>query len=172
MAKPELRELIGDYGSFIAEVNEGLNRLCIPLGELAMCDHICYRVETSQRYDEMLVNLAQHADLLGESHVNGRLIATFELPEPIVTGGWTIPYIELPQPKPGSAYEEGLEHAEFVTVGSLVYFESRHSDIPFDHKGMTKAINPELGLKHEGISVKFHELQLGAVVRIEQVAEQ
>jgi len=29
-------------------------------------------------------------------------------------------------------------------------------------------IIPELGFKHAGMSVKFHEQQLGAVVRIEQ----
>lgn len=39
--------------------------------------------------------------------------------------------------------------------------------MPYDHKGMSKTVNPELGLKYEGISVKFHEQQLGAVVRIE-----
>jgi hypothetical protein len=38
----------------------------------------------------------------------------------------------------------------------------------FDTKGMSKVINPELGLKTDVLSVKFHEQPLGAVVRIEQ----
>ena len=33
---------------------------------------------------------------------------------------------------------------------------------------MNKTVNPELGLKEFDMSVKFHELALGKVVRIEQ----
>ena len=106
--------------------------------------------------------------MIGEVKVSGRPIATFEFDEPLKAAGWRVPYLELPAPKPGSVYSEGLEHCELVVIGALDKFAKRYVDLPFDHKGMKKLINPELGLKTDYMSVKFHEQPLGAVVRIEQ----
>jgi len=166
-----MKDLIGDYEAFVDNVNQGLARCGIGRSELAMMDHICYRVETNERYDEMKRKMGERAVLLGETEISGRLIATFECTTPLEVDGWRIPCIELPQPKDGSPYPEGLEHAELVTVSGLDLFESQHAGLPFNHAGMSKKINPELGLKHEGISVKFHEQPLGAVVRIENRLE-
>lgn len=163
-----LEACIGDYARFVADVSDGLARCGVQRDELAAMDHICYRVETIDRYREMLEKLKEFGTLLGENEVSGRMIATFELDEYLRADGWTIPYLELPAPKEGSPYSEGLEHVELVVIGSLERFMTRHSDLPFSHGGMSKAINPEAGLKAEGISVKFHEQQLGAVVRIER----
>lgn len=163
-----MNDIIGDYEAFVDNVNRGLAECGIDRSELAMMDHICYRVETNERYDEMKQKLSEQATLLGETEISGRMIATFECHEPLQAVGWQIPCIELPQPKEGAPYPEGLEHVELVTVRSLEQFEAMHPDLPFNHKGMGKQINPELGLKHAGISVKFHEQPLGAVVRIEK----
>jgi predicted metalloenzyme YecM len=162
------KDIIGDYQAFITNIDEGLTRLGITRDEISMMDHVCYRVETKQRYQEMLEKCGTIAVLLGESEINGRTIATFELNDYLRVSGWTVPYLELPEPKEGSLYDEGLEHAELVTIGGLENFLGRHSDLPFTYKGIAKTINPEAGLKTEGISVKFHEQQLGAVVRIEK----
>lgn len=162
-----LNDLLGDTTAFIKMISEGVRRCGISRSELAMMDHICYRVETEERYREVLEKLKEFGTLLGENDVNGRLIATFELDEYLKTDEWTVPYIELPAPKEDSFYAEGLEHAELVVVGGLDRFIARHRDLPFSRSGLSKAINPEAGLKAEGISVKFHEQQLGAVVRIE-----
>lgn len=162
-----IEAVLGDYARFVNDVNDGLARCGILPSELSMMDHICYRVETEQRYRQMRETLKNFGVLLGENEVSGRLIATFELDDYLQVGDWTIPYVELPAPKDGSPYREGLEHAELVVVGSLKHFITRHGDLPFSRGGMTKPINPEVSLKAEGISVKFHEQQLGAVVRIE-----
>jgi predicted metalloenzyme YecM len=163
-----LKELLGEYPAFIQDISDGLTRCGVQRDEISMMDHICYRVETEERYRQMREELENFGTLLGENEVQGRMIATFELDEYIRADGWTIPYLELPAPKEGSFYPEGLEHAELVVAGSLKRFMARHTDLPFSHGGMSKVINPESGLKAEGISVKFHEQQLGAVVRIEQ----
>jgi len=162
-----MKNVLGDYEAFVNNVNRGLEACGIDRSELAMMDHICYRVETNERYVEMMRELGGRAVLLGETEISGRMIATFELADPLEAGGWQIPYVELPQPKDSSPYPEGLEHVELVTVRSLAQFEAMHPDLPFSHAGMEKKINPELGLKHQGISVKFHEQPLDAVVRIE-----
>lgn len=167
-----MKEIIGDYTDFVLGINAGLYEAGINFDELAMLDHICYRVETLSRYKEMLTALGGVALFLGEAQVSGRAIATFEFNEPLQAGGWHIPYLELPEPKDGSPYSEGLEHAEFVVIGDVEKFATRHTDLDFDRKGMSKLINPELGLKTDTLSVKFHEQPLGAVVRIEQRLEQ
>lgn len=162
-----MKELIGDYEPFVASINWGIDEIGIDRTDLAMMDHICYRVETNRRYCELRRQIGRTAKLLGESMVSGRMIAVFDFFEPLEVSGWKIPTLELPAPKQGSPYPEGLEHAEFVPVGSLDWFQDKYEYLPFTHNGMNKDINPELGLKHAGISVKFHEQQLGAVVRIE-----
>ncbi len=163
-----MKEILGDYEAFVKGVGVGLAASGIGRRELAMMDHICYRVETQERYKELLDELGSIAVLLGEAKVSGRNIATFELHSYITVDGWVVPYLELPEPKIGSPYPEGLEHAELVVIGSLDKFMKEHADLAFDAKGLTREINPELGLKTELMSVKFHEQPLGAVVRIEQ----
>jgi uncharacterized protein len=166
-----MNDILGDYESFIRRLSKGLEVRGIARDELSMMDHICYRVETQQRYDELLLSLQSAARLVGESIVGGRMIATFEFNEYLRVDSWTVPFLELPAPKEGSPYSEGLEHAELVVVGSLEQFLERHAEVPFSLKGMSKQINPEAGLKDGDFSVKFHEQQLGAVVRIEKEVE-
>ena len=167
-----MKELIGDYEQFVANINWGLYELGIETTDLVMMDHLCYRVETERRYHELRRQIGRTATLLGETEVSGRLIAVFDFPEPLEVGGWRIPSLELPQPKQRSPYHEGLEHAEFVTVGSLDWFQGKYEHLPFTHNGMNKKLNPEIGLRHAGISVKFHEQPLGAVVRTEKRLKQ
>jgi predicted metalloenzyme YecM len=161
-------EILGDYEGFVERINHGLADAGIDRSEIAMIDHICFRVETHKRYQELFTAFAGSAAMIGEVEVAGRQIATFEFDEPLKAGGWRIPYLELPAPKEGSPYAEGLEHAELVVIGDIDKFAIRHNDLIFDRKGMNKTINPELGLKTDKMSVKFHEQPLGAVVRIEQ----
>jgi predicted metalloenzyme YecM len=163
-----MKEIIGDYEEFVGGIGSGLSESGIDRAELAMMDHICYRVETKSRYNELLQTISNVAILLGEAVVSGRNIATFELHNYIEVVGWTVPYLELPEPMESSPYPEGLEHAELLVIGGLDRFAQKHNNLSFDTKGMTKDINPELGLKTDSLSVKFHEQPLGAVVRIEQ----
>jgi uncharacterized protein len=158
-------ELLGDYKSFIATIHKELDTLGIAREELAMMDHICYRVESVERYNELLQQFQGIAVLLGENEVSGRLIATFEFKDYLRADDWLVPYLELPAPKGGSPYAEGLEHVELVVVGSLSAFIQRHNNLSFTISD--KLINPEAKLNDARVSVKFHEQPLGAVVRIE-----
>ena len=89
----ELKQLLGDYESFVTNIDAGLERCGIDRRDLSLMDHICYRVETMERYEEMKAALEKCAFLLGEAMVTGRLIATFECKEPLEVGEWHIPYI-------------------------------------------------------------------------------
>ncbi len=163
-----MQNILGDFETKIANINDALVQSNIAPNELSQLDHLAYRVETFDRYQEMKETLANIALKLDETMVAGRPIAVFELYEYIQAGNWTIPYIELPAPKDGSPYEDGLEHAEFVVVGSLDQFQKRHQELPFITKALDRTLNPELGLKTDRAAIKFHEQPIGAVVRIEQ----
>ena len=62
-------------------------------------DHICYRLETIERYDFFKKELSTIATLLSESVVGGRVIATYKLHIPIIFNDRQIWCIELPSQK-------------------------------------------------------------------------
>ena len=137
--------------------------------DLVQCDTICYRVETNERYDDVKQELGQLAVLLSETEVNGRQIATFLLHEPLAAGDQQgISYIELPQPKPGSDYAEGIDHVQFVTRQPLSHFHETYGDLPFETKGLANKLNPLLKFEGDEVSVKFHDKHMGAVVALEE----
>ena len=163
-----MADFLGNPETFIETTSADLAEIGIRRDELIQMDHICYRVETDERYRILKAKAQNGAELVAENQVNGREISTFEFNEPLRAAGRTVPYLELPAPKPNAAYEEGWEHVELVTSGSLERFLQRHRELPFSYDGMNKLINPEAGLKMGRLCVKFHEQPLGAVARIEQ----
>ena len=131
-------------------------------------DHLCYRVDSAQRYAAITKVLAEHGVLLAESLIGGRPIATYRLHQPLRYQERSIHVIEVPAPKPGSAYPEGWEHAEFVVDVPLATLVEAHSQLPWELDDLHKPVNPDLRLRYAGFSVKFHERALEAVIASEQ----
>ena len=130
-------------------------------------DHICYRVETVERYNQLKKLMLETSILLSETLISNRPISTFKLLEPITYLNRDIWVIEIPAPKEGSFYLEGFEHAEFVIDQKLESFMNLYPNIEFNTKSITKPLNPEIGIKMENSNVKFHELSLEMVCEIE-----
>lgn len=165
----DLKEIIGDYTSFIEEVLDAVEAERFDVNDFAQIDHICYRTTTFDQYREMQTALGSVANLIGETTVNGRPISTFRLIEPIYHDIWRIDAIELPAPKSDNPYEEGLEHLEFVIFDDIPNFLTKYEGKPFDLKAVDRGVNPEIGLQlGSGYAVKFHLLSLSAVHYIEQ----
>lgn len=163
-----MNKIIGDYDHFIRQADELLVSQGIELDEVVQLDTICYRVETNDRYAELKQQLALVALLISETEVNGRLVAVFEPYQPLRTQNWnTISYVELPQPKPGSFYPEGIDHVQYVTRRGLSDFYKVHSDVAFEDKGLASQLNPLLKLTGASVSVKFHDKHMGAVIELE-----
>lgn len=160
-------EVLGDYDAFSYEVLFQLAKSGISLRDLAFADHVCYRTTSLENYAEMQQRIGQFATLLGETEVNGRPISTFRLHEPLYTTVWRVDAVELPAPKPGSEYTEGLEHMEFVLFDDLPTFMKRYSHLDFETRAIDRGINPELGLRLGEVSVKFHMLSLPTAVYLE-----
>ncbi|KAL3938713.1 MAG: hypothetical protein SGBAC_006426 [Bacillariaceae sp.] len=154
-------------------------------------DHVCWRTETAESYEGLVSALKEYpgSDLLIESLIGGRPIATFELKEGIPCKGRRLNVLEIPSPKMGSPYSEGLEHVEFVIGPSsdhsayspindetheiaLKKVMSDHPDINWNTKASSKEVNPDVSLKVElssfgTCSVKFHLLPLAKVIEYE-----
>jgi len=131
-------------------------------------DHLCYRVETFDRYEEVKLLLSCIGTLLGESDVGGRPIATYKLFAPIRFAERIIDLIELPAPKPGKNCAEGFEHLEIVLPIPFQRLMERHPNLQFDTSGLKKPFNQELKLPLEdGIGIKFHHLSLESVINLE-----
>jgi len=130
-------------------------------------DHLCYRVSTLQNYESLKKEFSNFSELLIESDVNGRPIATFKLHKPILFDEWRIDLIELPAPKAGKKTIEGFEHIEVVADISFNEFKKRFSHLKLDESGLKKKFNKELEISLGERNIKFHSLSLESVVRLE-----
>ena len=125
-------------------------------------DHLCYRVENDERYQALRNALDREGILLGENQIGGRPIATYRLNKPFLFDGRSIDVLELPAPKPGSPYQEGYEHAEFVVDEDLLAFIQRYPKLAWDISAIGKTINADVRLRFEGYSVKLPRRALAA----------
>lgn len=130
-------------------------------------DHLCYRVETIERYGEVCGRLGDFAELLTESEVNGRPISTFRLEEALPGHDENLRIIEVPAPKPGKVVREGFEHAEIVCDEPFSDVKKRFPGAVFDEGGLKKTFNRELEIVLGPRNVKFHHLSLESVVNLE-----
>lgn len=148
-----------------------LDQLFIQLDDSAIevsgfeLDHICYRVETEDRYQLFKRALKDFGSVISEQIISGRPILIFKLFQPIIYKSREIHCLELPAPKPESPYAEGWEHIEFVIEGTLEAFLESYPQVSFDQKGLTKKVNADLRIQFPGCSVKFHEHSLEYVIR-------
>lgn len=130
-------------------------------------DHLCYRVETIEEYQDYKNLFLQIAKCLVESEVNGRMIATFKLNRPIRFKSYVIDVIEVPAPKKGKLVNTGFEHIEVVCDISFEEIMKQYPSLIFDTSGMTKTYNKELEVNLDGHSLKFHHQSLEDVIREE-----
>jgi predicted metalloenzyme YecM len=154
-------------GPFLERLLAELDQLGVEVNGLHL-DHLCYRVGTTERYMQLRNELCADGELLAETMLGGRPIATFRLHVPIVHDGRSIHLVELPAPKPGSPYAEGWEHAEFVVDEDLLSFTQRYQQVKWDLSDLDKPVNADVRLRLGDISVKFHRMALDEVIRREQ----
>ncbi len=132
-------------------------------------DHLCYRVSTSNEYIEMKKIFKNHGEYLSEEQVGGRFISTYKLNRPLYFKNYIIDLLELPAPKEENGYAKGFEHAEFVIDENFDSLIKKYPQIPFEKKGISKNINPELGVRFEkNLSLKFHYKSLEHIINIEK----
>lgn len=159
-----IEKILGNAAPFLQRVFALLEKDGIDISSYEL-DHICYRVETSDRYEELKQTLFIFGSLLSESQIGGRAISTFKLNGSINFKERKIWCIELPAPKKGSFYREGYEHVEFVIDLEFEKFMELYPQINFSTKSISKEINPTIAIKYDGFSVKFHHKTLEYVIK-------
>lgn len=159
-----LQKLLGNPTSFLDLIFQYLSEKKIKVENYEL-DHICYRVATEKRYQFLKKELIQLGELLTESEIGGRAIASIKLVEPIIYKNRKIKVVELPAPKKGSFYNEGFEHVEFVIDVPFGAFMAAHPHLNFMTKDLKKSVNPGITLKETDFSVKFHHHTLEYVIR-------
>ncbi|MGJ9374315.1 VOC family protein [Nesterenkonia sp. CF4.4] len=134
--------------------------------ELVQNDTLCLQVSSNDRYTRRKQDLALAGTWISESLVNGRLIAVLQLHEPLRAHGWSVSFIELPQPKTGSEID-GIRHLQFVTRTGIESFRHRFAELGFRETGNPR--NRLLEITENDVVVRFHDKNLGAVIEWEQV---
>ena len=136
---------------------------------ISLCelDHICYRVETLEKYEELKIFLRNFGTQLTEVTIGGRFISNFKLNTPIIFDKRKIYLVELPSPKQGTNYKEVFEHVEFVISDSFDTFMKKYNTIKFDTTDLSKSFNQSITINYENCSVKFHQNSLEYVIKYE-----
>lgn len=165
--KKSLAEVIGDPVVFLDDLFSKIDDIELNVDRYEL-DHICYRVESVDLYKTKKEELSHHGELLVESMVNGRLISTFKLFDPIVYKKRKIYLIELPSPKSSHSYSNGLEHVEFVTKEPLQKIMERYPQYSFEAFGIHKKINADITLKLGDYCIRFHNQSLEDVIKLEK----
>lgn len=163
----------------------------LPFVKTYYADHVCWRTETMEDYQNLVTKLNDFpgSTLLIESFIGGRPIATFQLKQGIPCKGRQVTVLEIPAPKEGSPYVEGLEHVEFVICldsnesqqsptnnvthqSMLQKIMEDHPELKWNEKAKSKDVNPDVSLKLDlpdfgKCSVKFHLMPLAKVIEYE-----
>lgn len=134
-------------------------------------DHLCYRSSTNEEYISLKKEFESLGFLLIESEVNGRLIATYKLTQPVYYKNWMIDVVEIPAPKENKVTKSGFEHIEIVCDISLEEIESRFSKCIFNKSGLSKTINAELEVELNNCAIKFHNMSLESLIQLEKNKE-
>jgi uncharacterized protein len=152
---------------FLNTISEDLRAKKLVLKPHWNVDHLCYRVSTDAEYQRLKVEFLQFSKLLIESPVNGRMISTFKLLEPLQFLDWQIDLVELPAPKSNSTTPTGFEHIEVVIDVPFSELIKNYAHLDFDSTALAKDFNQELKVRLASGTVKFHHLSLESVVRLE-----
>jgi predicted metalloenzyme YecM len=131
-------------------------------------DHLCYRVDSLSRYEELKTLFKTFGTMLIESDVNGRPIATFKLNFCIKFKDWIIDVVELPAPKVSKLTKEGFEHIEIVCDETFSDLEVKYKHLKLDLGGLEKDFNQEFEIELGERNLKFHHMSLESVIRVEE----
>lgn len=153
---------------FLSKLFSTLDENKIKIAEHWDIDHLCYRVDSLKRYEELKKSFSDFGKLLIESDVNGRPIATFKLNSCVSFRKWSIDVVELPAPKPSKTTPEGFEHIEVVCDLPFSELEESFKHLKLDLGGLKKDFNQEFEIDLGLRNIKFHHLTLESVIRVEE----
>lgn len=152
--------MLEEYESFFDKIFSNMKGAGFDDEEFIEIDHVAYRTETFERYEELKKEFEKISSNSSEAIISGRPIIVYRLKESLIYGDWKIEGLELCAPREGSFFKEGLEHVELVIKKSLVDFMHDHEKIDFNMNAFSNEDNPELILEFKNCAAKFHTQSL------------
>ena len=131
-------------------------------------DHVCFRTDSLDDYEQTKEKFSESGTLLVESLVGGRPIATYKLHRPIWVDDYCIGLVEIPAPKEGKNTPHGFEHLEVVIDCTFDELINSFPLLKWDRRAINKELNPELEAQFDGFNVKFHYQSLEQVINLEK----
>ena len=156
----DIKSIIDDYESFLDKIFDNLKVAGVSLDDLVELDHIAYRTESIEKYEEIKEVLLPFFKTYSDRKFGGRNILVGRFEESLVYNKFKIEGVEVLAPKEDNVFKNGLENAEFVIEGTLKDFRAKYSDINFDLHAYDREVNPELCIEFDNCAVKFHEISL------------
>jgi uncharacterized protein len=161
-------EFIDQARHFLENIFQKMESKNIFLKEHWNVDHLCFRVSSIEKYEKYKQIFSNWSQLLIESEINGRMIASYKLNAPILFKHYKIEVVELPAPKPGSKTPDGFEHIEVVCDLSFSEIKKLYPLCDFNESGLNKSFNQDIKVQLNGFALKFHHMSLESVIAIEK----
>lgn len=158
------KNILNKVPYFLEDIYKNLESDGIDVSDYEL-DHICYRVETNDRYDKVKTLLESIGEELTEFEIRERKISTYKLEKPLTFRNKSISCIELSSPREDMFFPESFEHVEFVIKEDFDDFMSKYPNVIFNTEAVNKKINPELIRQYKKIAVKFHHYSLEHTIK-------
>lgn len=148
--------ILDNYDIFIDKILKRLYALGIDVGNLEL-DHLGYQTSSNAEYNSLKPKFNKIGTLFREAIVGGRRVGIYKLNSPLIYKNYTIPGLELIEPKNAEVCPSGLEHLEFVIDEPFSTFIEKYPDIAWDTSALNQPEFPRLKLEiDENTRVKFN----------------
>ncbi len=144
-----------NYTPFLDNFFAEITRVGIDISNLKL-DHIAYQAATSAEYENLLPEFSQLGELVNQEIIGERRVAIIELKTPLIYKNYTIPALELIEPKKGQQCDSAFQHAEFVMEETFEKYMAKYPAIHWDTSSMNRSEFAHLKLNFEsGLTLKF-----------------
>lgn len=144
-----------DYTPFLDSFFDQTNAVHLDVLQLVL-DHIAYQASTKSDYEILKPQFIALGTLANEEIVNDRRVLVVKLDKPIVYKHYSIPAIELIEPKEGQTVESAFQHAEFVATQPFEKYIEQYPEINWDTTSMNRDEFAHLKINFEnGLTLKF-----------------
>lgn len=144
-----------NYSQFLTSLLEQIHKVNLDISGLPI-DHIAYQASSKQDYEQLLPEFSKLGTLISEEIIANRRVAVLELHEPIIYKSYSIPALELIEPKDGQECESHLQHAEFIADKPFEEYITQYPELDWDTSSMSRDEFTHLKLHFDnGLTLKF-----------------
>lgn len=146
---------MNDFTSFLDSFFEQIHNSKLDISGLAL-DHLAYQASSTADYDQLKPEFSKLGQMVSEEIIGGRRVAIFKLYEPIIYHEYSIPALEIIEPKAGQRCDSAFQHAEFIATQPFEKYLEQYPEIDWDTSSMSRDEFAHLKLNFaNGLTLKF-----------------